>query len=276
MTLHIYGRTDGTWLTLSDSWTTSRASGGKRVVKNPDTTKYLTFPTDHTSWKPGDFAAIVMTYGRAEFRKPNCATNDTAISVLQSGLTVTPAPAITSLSELVDHMWMPVFERWYDCDQCAVERDKANDPANIDSSDAQFPNDLDEYVSNNCGHTELSVVAVAINSADGHQCCIREWGEEPRYIVQPDRNFQSSGDGAASCLIAPESNLIEHLDEVLSRLDRHFDRLAQEAEDYDRSSGISGNGPIGGTRYAWTLSPTEGFRELPARAIRPTSDSDTV
>ena len=110
MTLHIYGRTDGTWLTLSDSWTTSRASGGKRVVKNPDTTKYLTFPTDHTSWKPGDFAAIAMTYGRAEFRKPNCATNDTAISVLQSGLTLTPAPAITSLSELVDHMWMPVFE----------------------------------------------------------------------------------------------------------------------------------------------------------------------
>ncbi|MDJ0401731.1 hypothetical protein [Rhodococcus rhodochrous] len=276
MTLHIYGHVDGTWLTLSDSWTTDRPSGGDRVIKNTDTTKYLTFPTDHASWNPGEFAAIVMTYERAEFRKPNCDTNDTAISVLQSGLTVTPAPAITSLSELIDRMWRPVFERWYDCDQCAIARDKANDPANIDNSDTPLPNDLGEYVSNNCVHGGLGVVAVAINSADGHQCCIREWGAEPSYIVPPDRCFQCSGDGAASCLIAAESDLVEHLDEVLSHLDRHFDRLAQEVEDVDQSGGIGGNGPIGGTRYAWTLSLTEGFRELPARTIRPTSDSDTV
>ncbi|UTM40103.1 hypothetical protein MX572_26000 (plasmid) [Rhodococcus pyridinivorans] len=275
MTLHIYGRVDGTWLTLSDSCTTD-FTAGDRVVKDPDTTKYLTFPLDHTSWKPGEFAAIVMTYDRAEFRNPDGATDDPAISVLRSGLAVTPPAAVTSLSELVDRMWRPVFERWHDCDQCAIARDKANDPANIDNSDTQVPNDLDEYVSNNCGHTGLSVVAVAINSADGHQCCIREWGEEPSYIALPDRIFQSSGDGAAPCLIDAESNLVEHLDEVLSHLDRHFDRLAQEAEDLDQSGGIGGNGPIGGTRYAWTLSPTEGFRELPERAIRPTSDSDTV
>ncbi|QDC17336.1 hypothetical protein [Rhodococcus ruber] len=266
MTLHMYGLVDGTWLTLSDSWTI-KLTPNERVVKDPDTTKYLTYPIDQTSWKPGDFAAIVMTYGRGEFRNPDCTTIDTAISVLQSGLTETPGPAATSLSELINRIWMPVVKRWYECDECALERDKANDPANIDSPDAQVPNELDEYVSNDCGHTELSVVAVAINSVDGRQCCIREWGEELKDIVPIDRNFESSGDGAATCRIAAENDLVNHLDEVLSCLDNHFDSLAEEARDRDRSAGILGDGPIGGTRYAWTLSPTKGFRKLPPRPI---------
>lgn len=279
VTLHMYGHLDGTWITLSDSRTTKHIGDyGALHVLREDTVKYLTYPEDPTTWKPGDFAAIVMTYGRSDFARPDSPVLDGAISVMRSGLHSPHASPISSLGGLVDALWRRVKNRWYDCCKvCALAHSEANDPAKEPGVNAPVPSEVDEYLGeeresyleDGCDHSPLSVVAIGINPADDVSTLRREWGTPHDTPPVSDRKFRCSEHHTADILVSDDLDLHEHREKILDQLGAEFDRIATESRETlaDGSGDQQTAGPIGGHRSGWTLSPADGFTRIFPRAV---------
>lgn len=277
MTLHMYGHIDGTWVTMSDSRTTQPIANSWTLrLLRENTVKYLTYPEDPTTWKLGDFAAIVMTYGRSDFTRPGSPVLDDAIVVMRSGLHSHASP-ISTLSGLVDALWRPVKGRWYDCPDCALAHSEANDPAREAGRNAPLPSDVDEYLGNEredyvdggrCGHKPLGVIAIGINPADGVSTLRREWGtpyDSPRVS---DRRFRCS-ERDTTIPISVDLDLKEYQAQILDHLGEEFDRVAAGARDMQvaASKGQPTVGPIGGCRSGWVLSPENGFTRIFPRKV---------
>lgn len=274
----MYGRIDDTWVTLSDSLTTKRKGDSPLALDalRDDTVKYLTYPEDTTTWRPGGFAAIVMTFGRANFPKPDRSGHDETIAVMSAGLQSPGTSAITSLAALLDTLWRPVTERWYTCERCALAHSEAIDPSKEEGVNAPLLNDVDEYFGEDrwydddpCWHPELSVVMVCINPTDGVRTLKRDWAATPTAPLVSDRQFQCSEHHDTPIPISDNLNLHQHQDEILSQLGEQFDHIATEAK-RAQLEGLEAigcgdpqsSGPIGGTRSGWLLSPSTGFTRL--------------
>lgn len=277
MTLHMYGRIDGTWVTLSDS-RTSKFVGDKGCLEivRENTIKYLTFPEDTTTWVPGDFAAVVMTFGRSDFAKPDGSGRiDDAISVIRSGLSTDGLPAITTAASLVDALWQPLKNRWYDCPACAQAHSDANNPTKTAVGAAPSHSDVDEYLGSErwpalpdeCGHSSLSIVVVCVNSTDAVEILLREWGTPSEPHTASDRDFKCSDHRETSTPIS--GNFPADRDRILRQLGDQFDLVANEA----RTLQIGGcgddqtAGPVGGTRSGWILCPNAGFTPIPVSLV---------
>lgn len=261
VTLHMFGRVGGVWVTLSDSRTT-RTDRSTRLVElvGDNTRKGLSYPADPGRWSTGDFAAIVMTYGRAQFAESD-GSNVDAVSVMEQDLS-TLAP-ITDLPELLDALWSSIAARWYDCSACAQVRLEGNNPHSFDDPNAPLHNHLDEYSCDD--HDAFALVGICVNPSDGVGALLREWGDDAEPLALEDRVFALVGDTELHARFGPihELSLDRGTTSVPKVLTERFLREAVDALQRRQAENCENtHGPIGGRQTSWVVDPDRGMREL--------------